>query len=202
MSYSDPEWNPESWLMWFCCIKEDSYILLKRQNLIILFKTSTFQEACRHPGLLEVKMINTVKSWILQAFQNHIWYKKKVLDFFYQKVFETSIDQLNFMNLVDGEIDSDLHTFTQFIESCLMQHNHYLVLQTANYDFFLQICCQNKFSSVVKFPKELFITIHSFKNLWIWHQTYLIFPVWNLESRQIIVSSYKKHKNRFFGGDR
>ena len=30
---------------------------------------------------------------------------------FYQKVFETIIDQLNFMNLVDGEIDSDLHTF-------------------------------------------------------------------------------------------
>ena len=46
-----------------------------------------------------------------------------------------------------------------------MQHNHYLVLQTANYDFFLQICCQNKFSSLVKFPKELFITIHSFLEL-------------------------------------
>ena len=33
--------------------KKDNYILLKRQNLIILFKTSTFQEAYRHPGLLE-----------------------------------------------------------------------------------------------------------------------------------------------------
>ena len=26
-------------------------------------------------------------------------------------------------------------------------------------------------------------------------------PVWNLESRQIILSSYKKHKGVFFGGD-
>ena len=152
--------------------------------------TSLFKKLAGTPDCL--KMINTVNSWILEPYL----IQEKSFGFFYQKVFETSIDQLNFMNLVDGEIDSDLHTFTQFIESCLMQHNHYLVLQTANYDFFLQICCQNKFSSLVKFPKELFITIHSFKNLWIWHQTYLIFPVWNLESRQIIVSSYKK--NRFF----
>ena len=188
--------------MWFCCIKIISGCTFQSSRANFIWIPEDWWWCNIWVFSRSLQAPRTAWRWSIQSSPGCKPYliQEKSLDVFYQKVFETSIDQLNFMNLVDGEIDSDLHTFTQFIESCLMQHNHYLVLQTANYDFFLQICCQNKFSSLVKFPKELFITIHSFKNLWIWHQTYLIFPVWNLESRQIIVSLYKK--NVFFGGDR
>ena len=121
---------------------------------------------------------------------------------FYQKEFETSIDQLIFMNLVDGE---NWFRFTYFhqIYWVMFYATYPLVLKTAaNHDsFFLQNCFQNNFFSFLscKLPQRIIYpnsqfavsktcgySIHSFKD-----------PVWNLESRQIIVCSYKKHKNLF-----
>ena len=54
---------------------------------------------------------------------------------FYQKEFETSIDQLIFMNLVDGENWSRFTYFHQ-IYWVMFYATYPLVLKTANYDLF------------------------------------------------------------------
>ena len=93
----------------------------------------------------------------------------------------------------------DWFRFTHFhsISQIMFDAAHPLVLQTANFPVKTSFSCKlsDGFNHLSQFAVSRtcgYGTTHwCFKG-----------PVWNLESRQIIVSSYKKHKNRvFFWGD-
>ena len=99
--------------MWFCCIKIISGCTFQSSRANFIWIPEDWWWCNIWVFSRSLQAPRTAWSWSIQSSPGCKPYliQEKSLDVFYQKVFETSIDQLNFMNLVDGEIDSDLHKY-------------------------------------------------------------------------------------------